>query len=673
MNATHHFLSTLTDIAGHNFHRYGVVLNGQHEWQVSTAESVAESVTKSLQSEKVFQLGGEALAYADLSVGYNKGQQLLGQECGLLICDLRSDFDANSFSAALGCLRGGGLLLVFPPSHNQSSLDGQWLQRCLANLYQLYQNQIPNLSALPSRHASSVELYQQQNIAVEKIRKVVEGHRKRPLVMVADRGRGKSSALGIAAAQLLQTRAMHILVCAPTLATVQPIFQHAERLLDSAQVQKGRLMLGDSVIEFIAPDDLLKRKPNCDCLFVDEASAIPIPMLQQMVAHYHRTVFSTTVHGYEGCGRGFTVKFQTWLQACRPGTQTYALSQPIRWNESDPLEGWLFETFLLDAELENAGCESHRTQLSRLDKQTLLDSPHLLRSCFALLVNAHYQTSPNDLLLLLNDDTMSLYATFESDVCVGCLLVVEEGGLDAATVSDIQQGRRRPKGQLVASSLASQLGISEAAIESSLRIMRIAVHPELQGKGIGQEMVAQLQAQTSADFYSTSFGATSELVHFWRHSGFSPVKLGSSRDHASGTHSLLMVSGRASWIPAACDYYRLFIQFSLSNLFQHLESDLVRSLVDESDASVDATDFDALIQGYLAGGAQYDSIAPVLDTLWKRSPQIIQSMSDLLVAKIVQQRDWSECARLAQCAGRKHVEAMFKQQLEVWINQYRAC
>ncbi|MEF1172122.1 tRNA(Met) cytidine acetyltransferase, partial [Vibrio sinaloensis] len=72
-------------------------------------------------------------------------------------------------------------------------------------------------------------------------------------------------------------------------------------------------------------------------------------------------------------------------------------------------------------------------------------------------------------------------------------------------------------------------------------------------------------------------------------------------------------------------------------------------------------------------GAQYDSIAPVLDALWKRSPQIIQSMSDLLVAKIVQQQDWSECARLAQCAGRKHVEAMFKQQLEVWINQYRAC
>lgn len=657
MDATQHFFSNLLDTAAASFHRYGVVLNGDQDWQLEIVRWLAEQINE----HAVFQLGGEKASFVDQAVKYNKGQQLLGQECGLLVCDLRDMFDANSFSAALGCVIGGGLVLILPSQSHTGRPEQIWLERALNHLIQVNQNQ--SLPQPPTAHVFSQDVFHQQAVAVEKIRKVVEGHRKRPLVMTADRGRGKSSALGIAAAQLIQSRTIHILVCAPTLATVQPIFEHAARILDHAEVAKGVLRFGPSVIEFIAPDELLKRKPKCDCLFVDEASALPIPMLQQMVEHYHRTVFSTTVHGYEGCGRGFSVKFQSWLQEHRPGTQEYTLSQPIRWAENDPLENWLFNSFLLDADLQTIQVSTHQTQLGRLSKRSLIDAPHILRACFALLVNAHYQTAPSDLMLLLADDAIDLYATFEGDVCIGCILTVEEGGLDSSLVAQIQQGNRRPKGHLVATTLAGQVGIGEAAAQSSLRVMRIAVHPALQGQGIGQAMLRQLQNSTDYDFYSTSFGATSELVHFWSRCDFVPIKLGSSRDQASGTHSLIMVSRHPVWLDLAREYYRLFIRYSLSGIFQKLEIDLVRSLTQHLDASVDKSGFESLIQTYLSGGASYDSVAPILDSWWKASPSVIGYMSDLVVTKIVQQAEWRDCADRFQLSGRKQAELQFKLEL----------
>ncbi|MCW1891328.1 hypothetical protein OK016_27805 [Vibrio chagasii] len=45
-------------------------------------------------------------------------------------------------------------------------------------------------------------------------------------------------------------------------------------------------------LRFVAPDELLNRKPDCDLLLVDEAAAIPIPMLKSMVDSYRGMVFN---------------------------------------------------------------------------------------------------------------------------------------------------------------------------------------------------------------------------------------------------------------------------------------------------------------------------------------------------------------------------------------------
>ncbi|MCZ8488997.1 hypothetical protein O9992_23140 [Vibrio lentus] len=53
-----------------------------------------------------------------------------------------------------------------------------------------------------------------------------------------------------------------------------------------------------------------------------------------------------------------------------------------------------------------------------------------LQQCFSL-VDAHYQTSPNDLMQFLNNPAIHLYAAWQQDICLGWgKLVTEEGGLD---------------------------------------------------------------------------------------------------------------------------------------------------------------------------------------------------------------------------------------------------
>lgn len=53
---------------------------------------------------------------------------LLGRECDVLLFDARKGVDANSFTAALGALVGGGLLLVIANKQEQPSEADLWMQ-----------------------------------------------------------------------------------------------------------------------------------------------------------------------------------------------------------------------------------------------------------------------------------------------------------------------------------------------------------------------------------------------------------------------------------------------------------------------------------------------------------------------------------------------------------------
>ncbi|MFA0155550.1 GNAT family N-acetyltransferase [Vibrio sp. 10N.261.46.A3] len=689
-NPTNTFLHTLSNIAQHNDHRYGVVFDGDFDWQ----NSAVFTFLQDSHTPSIFQIGGTPFEGV-INAPVKKGQQLLGRECQVLVCDFREQFDANGFSAALGSLVGGGLLLVLPPqvdaSEDSESFGQSWLKRHFEKLISVSQHNeagdvVQATHALPQMQSAQngLDKFEQQNTAVELVKKVVSGHRKRPLILTADRGRGKSSTLGIAAAQLLVERhGFNIIVTAPSVKAVEPVFSHASQGLESCEVVNAtHIRHQGGSLRFVAADELLKSKPDCDLLLVDEAAAIPIPMLKSMVDIYHRMIFSTTVHGYEGSGRGFGIKFESWLSEYRPGWKGFKLEQPIRWNNNDPLEAWLFDCFLLgnDASLTESAVDEldgfsteaiNQLDLVELSKAECLANPEQLQQCFSLLVDAHYQTSPNDLMQFLNNPAIRLYAAWKKDECLGCMLVTEEGGLDSELIAQIQLGKRRPQGHLAPVLLANQLGCTQAASSRCLRVMRIAVSARHQGLGIGRWMLAQLSQQTSqADYLATSFGATSELISFWRGSEFEAVHIGHQRDQASGCHSVLMVkalkSNSQSWINLVQNHFECSYCFLVSGSLVSLETDMVRALLPKSAHTV--SEFETqLVRNYVNGGNSYDAISfSVLNLILLSNDRNI-GISDLLIAKVVQQKEWGTCVEQFNLVGRKQAEIQFRKDVDALL------
>lgn len=654
------YLKQLKSSACASNYRLGLYFQAEIEW----ARSVLKYGIDQLDSPTIFQLGGPDL-FSTQAIAYNQGQRLLGQECDVLICDLSTGWDANSFSAALGTLVGGGLLFIL--GHNESllSADKRWLTRTLHQLMVINEQEWP---AIPVWNPESQpQSFDQQTMAVEQIIRVVEGHRKRPLVLTADRGRGKSSALGMAAARLMQSRSLSIIVTAPTLAAIAPVFDFALRLLPSAQYSKGVLRYQASELRYLPADEIQRSRPACDLLFVDEAAALPLPFLQLFVEHYHRAVFSSTIHGYEGCGRGFTLKFQHWLKHVRPQTRALHLEHPIRWSIGDPVEAWHRQAFLLNDELALEVDEQNVAEVlyHPVTKQTLLEQPDVLKAVFSLLVNAHYQTSPNDLFHLLADDNVQLFIARQQQHYLGCLLAIREGQLDTALIKQIQLGKRRPKGHLAPITIANQLGISQAAYQSCWRVMRIAVHPAKQNQGLGSALLHHFIEQHPCDYFATSFGATAELIHFWHKNDFHPIKIGSHRDQASGCYSLLMVYIKhVDWLDKARRQLAPYLQYELKETLQELEPKVVRALLTcvmrwhENKLNPDAK---TLIYHYALGGANYESVAVWIEQWLLEMP--IDRVSDLLIAKVLQQHSWQFCALRHGYSGRKQVEHHLRLQL----------
>ncbi len=618
-----------------------------------------------------------------------QGQKLLGREVKLLIFDVAAGFDANSFTAANGALVGGGLLIFLNLNALADTASSDWLKHHLAqwpiidNLLQPptdIQFAITTISPAANNWLHGMTL--DQHAAVKAIEKVATGHRKRPLVINANRGRGKSSALGIAAAQLLASKQRHIVVTAPNIKSVAAIFFHANdklcgyevEVLDSSQYQIT--LSNGSQLTFIAADELLRHRPECDLLLVDEAAALPIKMLIALCQYYHRMVFSSTIHGYEGCGRGFTLKFTQWLLSHRPGWQQLEMTQAIRWSDGDPLETWLFNCFLLSPQSHDiTELKLSELQLKHVPNSELLLQPDLLAEVFALLVIAHYQTTPNDLWQLLDDPDVALYIMQHANRVVACALVNLEGGLSAQMVAEVQQGNRRPRGHLAALNLVNHLALDKAGLQRSARIMRIAVHPSVQRQSVGQLAVQSLleRLQANVDFVSTSFGATDELLKFWQRQDFSLVRLGSSRDQASGCYSVIMVKALSfdaqAWIVDAKQQFKHDLVWGLPSLFIELETELLRQMLAPQIATVEQAMMPNLLHNYALGGNCFESVLPYFGRYLLVCLSHYHLPLDLglkcAVQKVLQQRDWRQVAADNGLTGRKQVE----QQLQLWLKQ----
>jgi len=641
------FIQSITVNIITNKHRQIIVITGSQ----SDCLSTAKQLTHKLQHRLLLD-------------DQKKARQYLGQEFDAVTFNAHKTFDANAFGAITGTIRGGGYLLLLKTKN--WAKDSLFLTRFDKILSEFKDTQFISaeptdqpplqLAPLPQNKTTSTN---DQNKAVDAIINVVKGHRRRPLVINADRGRGKSAALGIAASQLYQQDCKKIIVCAPSKKMADVIFEFAK----------------NSTLEFYSPDELQQQKPKADLVLIDEAASIPISMLTTFVKNYSRIVFATTQHGYEGSGRGFTLNFKKTLDSIAPNWKSCHLSSPIRWQENDRLEQFVFQTLLLNAEAANPQliqtAKIDNCQFQKIKKQNLVQDESLIKEIFGLLVDAHYQTKPSDFLQMLDDKSISIYILSHNNHVIAVSLLVKEGGLDQDLATEVFAGKRRIKGHLVAQSLAANVGLETAPCLSGQRIMRIAVHPLLQKQGLGSLLIEKLLSTVETNYFSTCFGATKTLLGFWKKNDFTPVYLSMKRDASSGTHSVIMLNTQQpnslKMLSKARQSFVLSFPFLLAEPFKNLESNIALDLFKSDESIIISGQEQRIINAFSQQQRGYEnSYYPIWKLVLKKlSPEKLnQKEKEVILLKILQKHNWKMCAeKIEEVNGKNDVLQLLRRSL----------
>lgn len=667
MSALLSFARQLQQLAISNNQRRILRLQGEQSWCYQQTKQLIEAL----------QLDYFWCGYSPDGIDSINYKQILGRETALLIINAYDSFDANAFAASEGCLRGGGLLILLTPKTIPAEdlfyryVNAQLAACKVATLHEDHPVPTANKESLTAETPPALNLCEQQS-AIAAIIKTVTGHRRRPLVLTANRGRGKSAALGIAAARLLDSGLQRILICAPNKQATFTLFKHASLLLTGTAEHQFAVHKEQKTINFIAPDVLLDELPKCDLLIIDEAAALPIPILEAACKHYSRLVFATTQHGYEGSGRGFALRFQKRLAELSPQYRRLHLEQPIRWANKDPVESFTLNSLCLtESPADNPSYDPNSAvQFEQLSAQQLLADHRLLQEAFSLLVLAHYQSKPSDLEKLLNDKALNIFVLKQNQQLLAVALINAEGGFEQKICEQIWQGTRRLQGNLIAQSLTFHCASKDAATFRYARIQRIAVHPAVQHAGLGKQLIghlAQWAKQQQFDHLCASFGASAELLAFWQQLAFSTLRVGLTKDSSSGTHSFIV--NRPLSAPGKKLHQQIQQQFQaqfaiqLSRHLQEVDGELVVKLLSEFPKSCIS---DSRLDSYSNGNLPYEFAEPALINLVLCTDLKGLSKAEqcLTIQKILQNNSWAKVCKKQHFSGKKQAQSALKRAIK---------
>jgi len=657
-------------------HRALIVLEGE-------ADDVRARAATLLRGESVW-LAPPGTGPSDVRTLTGRRSRIVHDE-GLdsLVVDLHATVDPDALGATLAAVRGGGLVIVLlPPAGTpDASRDGLVVTPFLAQdvgdrfvrrLRRLLLAHPGATGAAPAGPlvaatnppTEGVPLNEGQALAVEAVCAVQPGA---PVLVVSDHGGGKSSAFGLAAARLLSSGEVPaVVVTGPSSPTVRALLARAGEVL-------GPEVRG---LSFHPIRDLLDEP--VPFLMVDEAAGFPVPVLQRLLRTHPRIAFSTTVHGYEGTGLGFADSLRAVLDEHAPDWREVRLDEPVRWAAGDPLEALAADLLLTDAEpapdAAVADASIRSTTTVRFDRDALANDDPRLREVFGLLLQAHNRTSPSDVRRTLDAPNITLTGLLHDGRVVAVAVVAAEGALPEEDSEAAFTGQFRPLGHMLPEVLATHLGSRAGAELPMVRVVRLAVHPAVRGRGLGthlMEHVADEALASGAALLGAGFGSTADLIRFWRRCDLHPVRLGIRRGAASGVYSAIVLRAlvpRAETLVA--ELHGRFLD-RLPHQLSDPQHDMDRRLAAElfglpgaperdparlpgldvppsDDLDLSPEDFDDLLA--LAFGPRiYDA---AVGPCWKL---VMRAMSDarygaaltpatrdLLIAKVLDKRGWTE-------------------------------
>jgi tRNA(Met) cytidine acetyltransferase len=593
-----------------------------------------------------------------------RAADLLGRDLAGLVVDARETLDADRFGAAAGAVRAGGPVILLLPDTPPAS---PFLARCLRLIHardDLVLRPVAEAPAgplpLPPPAAEDFELGTDQRAAVDAVRRALTGRARRPVVLRADRGRGKSTALGEAAAEALAAQDGTIVVTAPRAGSVQTLLARGRRRAAELGVDPDRL-------RWLPVDRVLDAAPHARGLLVDEAAAIPVERLGAWLDAFGRIAFATTVHGYEGTGRGFDVRFRARLDARTPEWRERTLVQPVRYDADDPLEALQFSLLALDAEPPPEPGADEAPQL--VPTAELAADETALRALFGLLVQAHYRTRPSDLARLLDDPALRVWRSGPARAPAGCALTIDEGGLDAAVATAIRRGERRPVGQQGPGVFAAHLGLEAGARLPSRRVTRIAVHPAARRRGLGRALVTALADEarrTGVSALTSHFGATPELLAFWRACDLEALRLGLTREAASGEHAAFVGVGLdgsgEALVASARRQFVADLGDQLADPLADLDPVLALALLRGAPAEALMPDDLTVARRWLRGEIPLEERPGALRRVLRArlAGNVDEDALAALVARLVQRRSWDEVAARLGAGDRGDAEARLR-------------
>ncbi|MEC7948792.1 MAG: GNAT family N-acetyltransferase, partial [Myxococcota bacterium] len=569
----------------------------------------------------------------------------LGAGFDAVVVDLHQGLDANALGMAVGFVRGGGgLLLRLPPAgvrpppdarlcappHPASAVGHRaWdrLERWVADA--------PRTSGFVDRVERRAQGTREQAELVAALHARWAKRGRSASVVLAARGRGKSAALGLAMAKL--PAGCRVVLTAGTEASARTALRFAEADL------------------FRPLDAVLAEPAPTDVLVVDEAARLPVPTLQALVeAHPDaHLAFATTSQGYEGTGRGFILRFLDWLRSRGPVSE-HRLLDPIRWDGSCPLESRVAALLALDARPAACAPQPHPPELChrRLDRDALAADEVLLREVFGLLVHAHYRTTPDDLVRILDAPGFSLHVLEAGGRVVAVNLVAAEGALPPALVQAVVSGRQRLRGQALADTLLTHAACLDAGSLRMIRSVRIAVHPAWRRRGLGRSLADAVHAAECPDLFGTMFGATPGVIAFRRAQGYRLVRVGGARGERTGEPSVVMVRPVSAAAETLVQTLRQALARNLPHQLRWLRAEaplgdglaaalrvgLPAPTGQDVGASLES------LQGYLRGPRPSDAVASALCELAQTPAPPDQPALEAAIirARLVDHRSWRE-------------------------------
>ncbi|KAJ5245897.1 RNA cytidine acetyltransferase [Penicillium chermesinum] len=454
---------------------------------------------------------------------------------------------------------------------------------------------------------------------------IAEKTLKSTVTLTAGRGRGKSAALGVAIASAVAHGYSNIFITSPSPENLKTLFEFVFKgfdalgyldhvdytILQSTNPDFNKAIVRVNIhrkhrqtIQYIQPQDA-HVLGQAELLVIDEAAAIPLPLVRKLMGPY-LVFMASTINGYEGTGRSLSLKLiqqlreqsrggirlksddtdvadRTTGKASKHSDKNLAgrslreitLSEPIRYAPGDSVEKWL-----------------NKCQLLQVNRDTLFSfhpvSEKFLQQMMALYVASHYKNTPNDLQLMSDAPAHQLYVLVppmtKRPRSFPSLFVLSRG--------------QRAGGDLIPWLVSQQFQDEDFASLSGARVVRIATNPEYVGMGYGsralellvdffegkftslsedsaatqEEMVRVTDEELAnssllddnvhvrdirsmpplfgklserrpdaLDYLGVSYGLTPSLHKFWKRASFAPVYLRQTPNELTGEHSCVML------------------------------------------------------------------------------------------------------------------------------------